>query len=85
MSGMTVAVYAIDSGDTQYVNATYTIDELDDGAVQVYVDYESGHSDDAAHVESAEALSTDQLLEEIDRQLRGRGLPPRGTAVIAPS
>lgn len=83
MSGETWAVYEVDSSAAKYADATYTIDEMDDESMQVYVDYEDGHHDAVVTVEE-QGLSDAELLEEIDKQLRAQGLPPRGAMLLSP-
>lgn len=84
MSGETWAVYAVDSSAAKYTNATYTIDDMDDDSIQVYVDYADGNHDAVVTVEE-QGLSDADLLAEIDRQLRAQGLPPRGAVLLSPN
>lgn len=76
-------MYGVASSDPKFGNATYTIDEMDDESMQVYVDYEDGHHDAVVTVEE-QGLSDGELLEEIDKQLRAQGLPPRGVMLLSP-
>jgi len=76
-------VYGVAGSDPKFGNATYTIDEMDDESMQVYVDYEDGHHDAVVTVEE-QGLSDAELLEEIDKQLRAQGLPPRGAMLLSP-
>ncbi|MUM03473.1 hypothetical protein B5P44_01400 [Mycobacterium sp. CBMA 213] len=82
MAGTTWAVYAVHSSDSKHHNATYTIDEMDDGSMQVFLDYESGESDGVLLIGEG-GFTDDGLLDEIDRLIREQGLPPRGDAVVA--
>lgn len=72
--------YRVVSDDPQYAGATYTVDELDDGDLLVYLEYADGSVLDAGliYADELEGLSESELLEQVDQRLRDSLLPPRG-------
>ncbi|KMV14827.1 hypothetical protein ACT17_28200 [Mycolicibacterium conceptionense] len=88
MSAETWAVYAVDSTEPKYVNATYTIDEVTDpgeyeGWFDIFVDLDDGSQEGVASFD-ANNLAGQELLEAIDAEIKSAGRPPRGRAVVEP-
>lgn len=81
-------MYAVDSSDPKYDNATYTIDEETDpgdfeGWFGIFIDYDDGSTEAIASFD-ADGLTDDGCLDLVDRQIAAGGHPPRGEVVIAP-
>lgn len=80
------ATYAVASADPEYAGTTYTLNDLDDGSVLVFLEYPDGSAIDAGYLyeEDVEGLGESELLAEIDQALRDAQLPPRGD-IVTPS
>ncbi|WP_166903974.1 hypothetical protein [Mycobacterium sp. DL440] len=74
------ATYAVASDDPEYAGTTYTLNDLDDGSVLVFLKYPDGSAIDAGYLyqEDVEGLGESELLAEIDQALSEGQLPPRG-------
>ncbi|KXO98385.1 hypothetical protein [Tsukamurella tyrosinosolvens] len=82
MSAETRAVYAVDSTDPKYDNATYTIDEVTDpaeyeGWFDIFVDLDDGTHEGVASLDGNN-LAGEELLDEIKAEIARGGYPPLG-------
>jgi len=79
------AAYAVATDAPEYAGTTYTLNDLDDGSVLIFLEYPDGSAVDAGYLYAEEVadLSENELLAEIDQALRDGQLPPRGEIVAS--